>query len=130
MRYEATNPTFLCFKLLGRHIPSLSMKLRKTHLKKTTTIEPSTASTMVPSLSGLKKPERPSPAPENGTVLDGGKEKTVDEKAIRETAALDKQSNEYPKGMKLGIITAALCLSVFLMALVCISPPHSCTWEL
>ncbi|KAL8745298.1 MAG: hypothetical protein Q9190_002556 [Brigantiaea leucoxantha] len=38
---------------------------------------------------------------------------------VQEAAALDKMSEEpeYPSGMKLGIITASLCLSVFLMAL-------------
>lgn len=41
--------------------------------------------------------------------------------AIDEAKALDKLSDEpeYPSGIKLAIITASLCLSVFCMALVC-----------
>lgn len=39
---------------------------------------------------------------------------------IQEAAALDKLSDEdeYPSGIKLFVITIALCLSVFLVALV------------
>ena len=45
--------------------------------------------------------------------------KTIEATAIQEAEALDKLSDEpeYPKGAKLGIITASLCLSVFLMAI-------------
>lgn len=117
------------------------MKLPTFLQKKTAaTTEPSTAPTMPPSTtttstSDLEKPPldlgRTSPAAEHGTVSDGGKEETVDETAIQEAAALDRLSDEpeYPKGVKLGIITAALCLSVFLMALVWIFPPSSCTCQ-
>ena len=85
------------------------------------TIEPSTTTS---STSDLEKPpldpEKASSAVGNGAV-DDGSEKFVQETAIQEAAALDKMSDEpeYPKGVKLAIITAALCLSVFLMALVC-----------
>lgn len=42
------------------------------------------------------------------------------ETALDEAAALDKPSDEivYPRGSKLAIITASLCVSVFCMALV------------
>ncbi len=106
------------------------MKLPTFLQKKTAaSTQPSTAPAMDPStpttsMSDLEKPsldqEKTSPAAGDGTVLHGGEDKTVDETAIQEAAALDKLSDEpeYPKGAKLGIITAALCLSVFLMALV------------
>jgi hypothetical protein len=106
------------------------MKLPTFLQKKTAaSTQPSTAPAMDPSTpttstSDLEKPsldqEKTSPAAGDGTVLHGGEDKTVDETAIQEAAALDKLSDEpeYPKGAKLGIITAALCLSVFLMALV------------
>lgn len=44
----------------------------------------------------------------------------VEATPLDEVEALDKldDEHEYPKGAKLGIITASLCLSVFLMALV------------
>jgi hypothetical protein len=49
-------------------------------------------------------------------------EKTEETTAIEEAKALDKPEAdsevEYPHGLKLVIITAALCLSVFLVALV------------
>ena len=47
-------------------------------------------------------------------------EKVVEETPVGEAKALDKldDENEYPSGAKLAIITASLCLSVFLMALV------------
>ena len=46
--------------------------------------------------------------------------KVVEETPLEEAAALDKLSDEpdYPTGGKLAIITLALCLSVFLVALV------------
>ena len=81
------------------------------------TKEPSTATT---STSDLEKPPA-EPTVDNVSAPHSHAEKTVEETAIQEAAALDKLSDEpeYPKGMKLTIITAALCLSVFLMALVC-----------
>ena len=47
--------------------------------------------------------------------------KVVEETPLEEAEALDKldDEQEYPTGAKLNIITASLCLSVFLMALVC-----------
>ena len=44
----------------------------------------------------------------------------MEETPLEEAAALDKLDDEieYPTGAKLAIITAALCLSVLLMALV------------
>ena len=49
--------------------------------------------------------------------------KIIEETPLEEAAALDKLSDEpdYPKGGKLAIIMLALCLSVFLVALVWIS---------
>ena len=49
-----------------------------------------------------------------------GEKKVVETTPLDEALALDKldEEHEYPKGAKLGIITASLCLSVFLMALV------------
>lgn len=49
-----------------------------------------------------------------------GEKKVVETTPLDEAEALDKLDDEhqYPKGAKLGIITASLCLSVFLMALV------------
>lgn len=50
----------------------------------------------------------------------GTDEKTVETSPMEEAEALDKLSDEveYPTGSKLAIITLALCLSVFLVALV------------
>lgn len=47
------------------------------------------------------------------------KEKTVEATAVEEAATLDKPTEEqsYPQGVKLVIIVASLCLSVFLMAI-------------
>ena len=49
------------------------------------------------------------------------KETAVETTAVGEAEALEKlnEEQEYPHGAKLNIITASLCLSVFLMALVC-----------
>lgn len=62
------------------------------------------------------------------------REKMEETTAVEEAKALDKPEEddseiEYPHGLKLGIITLALCLSVFLVALVSASPaltPRSC----
>ena len=59
-------------------------------------------------------------------------EKMEELTAVEEAKALDKPEVdpeiEYPHGLKLVIITIALCLSVFLVALVSTSPTmwHSC----
>jgi len=60
-----------------------------------------------------------SPSLRNVDSYYGGK-KVVEATPLDEAEALDKldDEQEYPKGAKLGIITASLCLSVFLMALV------------
>ena len=49
-----------------------------------------------------------------------GEKRVVEETPVEEAAALDKLSEEpeYPTGAKLFVISVALCLSVFLMALV------------
>ena len=99
--------------------------------KNAASTEVSTAPTVAPSIStssasDIEKPpvdpehEKTSPAVADVAATDGTGAKTVEETAVQEAAALDKLSDEpeYPKGAKLGIITAALCLSVFLMALV------------
>lgn len=53
----------------------------------------------------------------------GSGEKNVQTTPVEEAEALDKLSDEgeYPSGSKLAIITLALCLSVFLVALVRLS---------
>ena len=100
------------------------MKL-PTFLQKSTaaSVEPSTAPTIEPSTATTSTSdlEKPPVDLERTSLANGGREKIVEETAIEEAAALDKLSDEpeYPKGVKLAIITAALCLSVFLMALVC-----------
>lgn len=57
--------------------------------------------------------------------------KLVEETALQEAEALDKldDEQEYPHGAKLAIITASLCLSVFLMALVSLEQNTSTTEE-
>jgi hypothetical protein len=62
-------------------------------------------------------PPSPSAEPAEAT------EKTEESTAVEEAKALDKPDDEeaeieYPHGLKLAIITLALCLSVFLVALV------------
>ena len=58
-----------------------------------------------------------------------GEKKDIETTPLEEAEALDKldDENEYPSGAKLAIITASLCLSVFLMALVSLLAeyPHS-----
>ena len=53
-------------------------------------------------------------------------EKTEDMTAVEEAKALDEPGTdseiEYPHGLKLAIISVALCLSVFLVALVSSAP--------
>jgi hypothetical protein len=65
-----------------------------------------------------------SPTPEP-SVREGDK---VEPKVAETTAELTKvmtsaEGVEYPTGLKLGLISLALCLSVFLIALVCDFPP-------
>lgn len=47
-------------------------------------------------------------------------EKTVEKTPVEEAKALEnfEEESEYPSGIKLTVITVALCLSVFCMALV------------
>ena len=61
----------------------------------------------------------PTPSTKNNFPKDRGDEDVIETNPIKEVEALDKLSDEpeYPTGAKLGIITASLCLSVFLMAL-------------
>lgn len=64
-------------------------------------------------------------SPASSTVQNGqGDKEIVEETAVQEAAALDKMTDEleYPTGMKLAVITIALALSVFLVALVCLIP--------
>jgi len=62
---------------------------------------------------------RTSPAASTTQSMHGEK-RVIETTPIEEAAALDKLSDEpeYPSGIKLFIITIALCLSVFLVALV------------
>lgn len=74
------------------------------------------------SSSHLEKEVRPSSSgtPSVQSAASHTKEKTVETTAVGEAEALEKldDEQEYPHGAKLTIITASLCLSVFLMALV------------
>ncbi|KAL8822739.1 MAG: hypothetical protein Q9191_006530 [Dirinaria sp. TL-2023a] len=73
------------------------------------------------SSSHLEKEARPSSSrtPSVKSAASHTKEKPVETTAVGEAEALDKldDEQEYPHGAKLTIITASLCLSVFLMAL-------------
>lgn len=71
-------------------------------------------------------PERPvshNPSIESRASQRRG-EKIIDATPVEEAKALEKMDDEieYPGGTKLAIITLALCLSVFCMALVCYGP--------
>lgn len=60
-------------------------------------------------------------SPEASATYGGSGEKTIVETSpMEEAAALEKLSDEpeYPTGLKLAVIMMALCLSVFLVALV------------
>lgn len=60
-------------------------------------------------------------SPEATTTYAGhGEKRIIDETPMEDAAALDKLSDEpeYPSGLKLVVITIALCLSVLLVALV------------
>lgn len=74
------------------------------------------------SLSNLEKePRGDAPYPIASTTHAGnGEKKIVEATPLEDAAALDKLSDEpeYPTGLKLFVITIALCLSVFLVALV------------
>ena len=65
----------------------------------------------------LPTSQNPSFHPQNG-------EQKIETTALGEAEALDKlnEENEYPHGAKLAIITASLCISVLLMALVSSTP--------
>lgn len=84
------------------------------HLEKEAALRPSNS----PSI------DDPASTP-SGTGTD---EKTVEITPVEEAEALDKLSDEveYPTGSKLAIITLALCLSVFLVALVRTSQALRC----
>ena len=90
---------------------SLLKVFRPKHPK---TVATSEASTAVPS----DNPSTDNMSKEITTPAQG--EKVVESSGLEEAAALDKLSEEpvYPSGIKLAIITVALCLSVFLVALV------------
>ena len=96
-------------------VPTFLQKARASSTKPSTTTSSTSDLEKVPGEAGTVSPVIPS-----GAIHDGAPEKVFEETAVEEAAALDKLSEEpeYPKGAKLAIITAALCLSVFLMALV------------
>ena len=95
-------------------------------------MDASRATTAVPSLSASdphleKEPplltsETPS-IKDSGSISSGPGEKIIETTPLEEAEALDKLSDEveYPTGSKLAVITLALCLSVFLVALVRLS---------
>ena len=78
----------------------------------------SAPSSSAPQLEKEKVKSR-TPSSESSQASHEKREKIVEETPIQEAAALDKLDDEieYPHGVKLGIIIASLCLSVFLMAL-------------
>ncbi|MCJ1299880.1 MFS sugar transporter [Hypocenomyce scalaris] len=106
------------------------MKLPKIFGPKSPTsdMDASRATTAVPSLStsdpNLEKepPLLTSEIPsikDSGGISSGPGEKIIETTPLEEAEALDKLSDEieYPTGSKLAVITLALCLSVFLVAL-------------
>lgn len=108
------------------------MKLPGFLHSKASTASESPATTLAPARSERTSSDLEKPAPalasSSGSVRSdshGNGEKVVETTALEEIAAVDKLSDdehEYPTGGKLAVITAALCLSVFLMALVSASP--------
>ena len=110
--------------------------------KKAVAVEPSETTTVAPSpnhsVSNLEKSSNIEPSrtssnrSKNSRIIgekgllkeDGvhhsGEQKVVETTGLEEAEALDKLSEEpeYPTGMKLAIITIALCFSVFLVAIV------------
>ncbi|KAI9717527.1 MAG: hypothetical protein M1812_004668 [Candelaria pacifica] len=104
----------------------MSSLLRVFRPKQPKTIATSEASTAIPS----DNPSTDDMSKENALPVDGSHtasgipplhdgEKLVETSGLDEGAALDKISEEpeYPKSFKLAVITVALCLSVFLVAL-------------
>ena len=98
---------------------------RATGQNRNNVMDSSRASTAVaspePSLSNFEKPVGNAALPEATTPYTGtGEKRMVEETPLEEAAALDKLSDEpdYPTGLKLLVISIALCLSVFLVALV------------
>lgn len=77
------------------------------------------------SSSDLEKTQVPTePAVERRSSDSVRGERKLETTALEEAKELDRPQDddiEYPSGLKLGIITLALCLSVFLVALVCSS---------
>lgn len=76
--------------------------------------DPSLANGEKGDVGNATSPEAPT------TYARHGEKRVVEETPMEEAAALDKLSDEpdYPSGLKLVVITIALCLSVFLVALV------------
>lgn len=82
------------------------------------------------SSSDLEKNEiSQEPAVERQSLESSKGEKKVETSALEEAKELDRPQDDdivYPTGVKLAIITLALCVSVFLVALVCC--PQWCPW--
>lgn len=132
----ATQPIYLGFlsvnKNLNYHVKMLKFLHRESALKKETggDLEQSRATTVVPSPtvshSDLEKETAPGTNSRSRSPSDPDTHEKITEgnalKAEEAEAAneLDETVDvEYPTGIKLFVITLALCMSVFLVALVC-----------
>lgn len=94
------------------------------------TSRPSTAvPSQEPSLSNVEKGSLGGATSPRASTTDVGygEKRIIETTPVEEAAALDKLSSEpeYPKGLKLLVIMIALCLSVFLVALVSTLLDHS-----
>ena len=87
------------------------------------TASPDKESTIAPSSSPSDTEKDIAITSSRSPSFSAGEKKVIEETPLEEAEALDKldDENEYPSGAKLAIITASLCLSVFLMALVGLS---------
>jgi hypothetical protein len=108
------------------------MSDQKVHLKpsaaSTADSEKTAAVSKAPSVMDYEKTDaslapsarEPSAEPHTAPGTANSKERTVVEEAGEE-AEEDDDDEDYPKAWRLTVITVALCLSVFCMALVCTS---------
>ncbi len=79
----------------------------------------------VAEISHAKEKEVGTFSPDSRSISSSDSKRKVETTGLDEAKALDRMDVEeeivYPTGAKLAFITFALCLSVFLMALVCIA---------
>ena len=80
----------------------------------------------VPEISPVKEKDVGTCSPDSRSISSSDSKRKVETTGLDEAKALDRMHEEeeivYPTGAKLVFITFALCLSVFLMALVRIAP--------